>query len=61
LFDFRNISKLTNGIDSLEKFIENELNSGFMKVIFINNLSSEDSSADYEPFVVNNIALNHNL
>jgi hypothetical protein len=61
LFDFRNISKLTNGIDSLEKFIDNELNSGFMKVIFINNFSSEDSSANYEPFVVNNVALNHNL
>lgn len=62
LFDFKNLSELTSGVESLEKFISNELESGFLKVIFINNLAPiPDSEMEYEPFVVTETALNHNI
>lgn len=60
LLDFSNISNLTSGIGSLENFINNELEYGFMKVIFINVLKGRND-LKYEQFVITNAALNHNI
>lgn len=60
LLDFSNMSNLTSGISSLESFINNELEYGFMKVIFVNVLKGR-KDLKYEQFVVTNAALNHNI
>jgi hypothetical protein len=60
LLDFSNISNLTSGIGSLENFINNELEYGFMKVIFVNVMKGRND-LKYEQFVVTNAALNHNI
>lgn len=60
LFDFSNISNLTGGIQSMENFIDSELQSGLFKATFIDT-SDNVGSEEYEPFVVTNTDLNKNL
>jgi hypothetical protein len=63
LFDFNNTNKLVHGIESMEIYLDLQLEKGLFKSMFIHLSDGEHDEAvgHYTPFVVTDEDLNNNL